>query len=132
MFGCFGNAPIISSFCTRAAAFAPFPADGAGAELAADGATEVSVLVWLLGADSVFGCSLSVWPVVVCTGGTGAVTGTMGVAGTDMTGETGLIGLTGDSTFVGFVIDFTQVSDDVTHEPHTGCPYGFGQVLVIV
>jgi hypothetical protein len=50
----------------------------------------------------------------------------MGVTGADMTGETGL------STLVGFVIDFTQVSDVVCQTPdHTGLPYGFGHVLVI-
>jgi hypothetical protein len=53
----------------------------------------------------------------------------MGVAGADMTG---LTGLTGDSTLVGFVTDLTQVLDEVTQEPHTGCPYGSGQVLVMV
>ena len=53
----------------------------------------------------------------------------MRVAGADMTGD---IGLTGDSTLVGFVTDLTQLLDDVTHEPHTGCPYGFGQLLLMV
>jgi hypothetical protein len=37
-----------------------------------------------------------------------------------MTGETGLIGLIGDSTLVGLVIDFTQLSDVVCQAPdHT-------------
>jgi hypothetical protein len=58
-----------------------------------------------------------------------AVTGAIGVTGADMAGETGLMG---DSTFVGFVIDFTQLSDVVCQTPdHTGLPYGFGHVLVI-
>jgi hypothetical protein len=61
-----------------------------------------------------------------------AVAGAVGIAGADMTGETGLMGLTGDSTLVGFVIDFTQLLDVVCQTPdHTGLPYGFGHVLVI-
>ena len=57
----------------------------------------------------------------------------MGITGADMTGETGLIGLIGDSTLVGLVIDFTQLSDVVCQAPdHTWLPYGFGQVLLMV
>jgi hypothetical protein len=138
--GCFGIAPISSSLRIVNACFAPFFADGAGAELAGDGAAEVSELVWLWDEDPVLlgdGVSDGVSAVVVGTVTTGTFTVTLGMTGTVVadTGEagfTGLIGLTGESTFVGLVTDFTQVSDDVTHEPHTGCPYGFGHVLVIV
>jgi hypothetical protein len=124
MDGCFGIAPISSSLCVIDTAFAPLPADGAGAELAADGAAEVPVLVWLGGADSVLdwevGASgVSVGCVVVGAVATGAGAGIAGVETADVTG---LTGLTGDSTLVGFVTDFTQVSEDVTQSPHKGCP----------
>jgi hypothetical protein len=62
----------------------------------------------------------------------------MGIAGADMgltglLGLSGLTGLTGDSTLVGFVIDFTQLSDVVCQDPdHAGTPYGSGHVLAIV
>lgn len=118
MLGCLGIAPISSSLCTSAAALAPLFADVCGAGEAVDGAAEVPELVWLGGAGSVVVDSV----VVVCAGAAGTITGAVGIAGADMTGETGLIGLTGDSTFVGLVTDFTQVFEDVTHEPHTGCP----------
>jgi hypothetical protein len=125
----------MSSLCIVNACFAPLPADGCGTELAADGAAEVSELVWLWGEDSVVLVELdgsvvelcvSVGCVIVGTNTSGAVTGTVGIAGTDMIGDTGLVG------FVGFDNDFTQVFEDVTHEPPTGFPYGFGQVLVDV
>lgn len=133
--GCFGNAPISSKRCTMAAAFAPLPADVAGAGEATDGAAEVAEVVWLWGADGTGVSSVSV--VIVCTGVTGTVAVTLGVTGavvadTGEAGLTGLMGLTGESTLVGFVIDLTQVLDDVTHEPQTGCPYGSGQILVEV
>lgn len=128
--GCFGIAPIISSLCVIDTAFAPLPADGAGAELAADGAAEVAVFVWLWGADSLAGCgdcSGVVSVVIVGTGVTGTVAVTLGVTGTVVadTGEaglTGLTGLTGDSTLVGFVTDLTQAFEEVTQSPHKGCP----------
>ena len=99
-------------------------------------------MVWLGGGDSLVwvGCEegasgVSVGGVIVGTDPGIAVTGAMGVTGADMTGLlgfSGLTGLTGDSTFVGFVIDFTQLSDVVCQAPdHMGLPYGFGQVLVI-
>lgn len=122
--GCFGIAPTISSFCTRAAAFAPLPADCAGAELTADGASEVPEFVWLWGVDSVLdweeGASgVSVGCVIVGTDTTGASTGVTVVETADVTG---LIGLTGDITFVGFVSDFTQESELVAHAPNNGLP----------
>lgn len=43
-----------------------------------------------------------------------------------------MTGLIGDSGLVGFVTDLTQVLEEVTQEPHTGCPYGSGHVLVMV
>ena len=49
-----------------------------------------------------------------------------------ITGETGLTGLTGLSTFVGFVIDLTQVLDVVTQFDHSGVPYGSGHELLLV
>ena len=56
------------------------------------------------------------------------------MTGADMTGLlglSGLTGLTGDNTFVGFVIDLTQLFDVVCQDPdHTGLPYGSGHVLV--
>ena len=68
--------------------------------------------------------------VVVCTGVTGAITGALTVAGA-FVGDAGLIGLTGDVTFVGLLIDFTQLFDVVCQTlDHTGLPYGFGHELV--
>lgn len=122
MVGCFGIAPTISSFCTRAAAFAPLPADCAGAELTADGASEVPEVVWLWDAllDGEIGAScVSVGCVIVGTDTTGASTGVIVVETADVTG---LIGLTGDITFVGFVSDFTQESELVAHAPNNGLP----------
>ena len=120
--GCFGNAPIKSNFWTRAAAFAPLPADAAGAELTADGASEVPEVVWLGDAllDGEVGASgVSVGCVIVGTDTTGAGTGVTVVETADVTG---LIGLTGDITFVGFVSDFTQESELVVHAPNNGLP----------
>lgn len=140
MLGCLGIAPISVRRCTRAAALAPVPADVAGAGEAAGWAGEVAEVVGLWGADSLAGCgdcSGVVSVVIVGTGVAGTVAVTLGMTGavvadTGEAGLTGLMGLTGESTLVGFVIDLTQVSDDVTHEPQTGCPYGLGQVLVMV
>lgn len=115
--GCLGMAPIMSSLWTGAAAFAPLPADCAGAELAADGAAEVAEVVWL---DWEVGTSgVSVGCVIVGADTTGAGTGVTGVETADVTG---LIGLTGDITFVGFVSDFTQESELVVHAPNNGLP----------
>ena len=86
--------------------FAPVWAVDDGAELSAFGASEPSIVVWLL--------STGVWGAV--TGGVGVVKALMG-----LTGDTGLV------TFVGLVIDFTQVLAVVTHDPKTCCPYGSGQ-----
>ena len=115
--GCLGMAPIMSSFWTRAAAFAPLPADAAGAGLATDGAAEVAEVVWL---DWEVGASgVSVGCVIVGTDTTGAGAGVTGVETADVTG---LIGLAGDITFVGFVSDFTQESELVVHAPNNGLP----------
>lgn len=124
--GCFGIAPIMSSFWTRAAAFAPLPADAAGAELTADGASEVAEVVWLGGADSVLdwevGTScVSVGCVIVGTDTIGASTGVTVVKTADVAFR-GLIGLTGLSTLVGFVTDFTQESELVVHAPNNRLP----------
>lgn len=62
---------------------------------------------------------LEVAVVCVCVVGATAVT---------LVGFTGLIGLTGLVTFVGLVIDFTQLSVIVTQGCHTGLPYGSGHV----
>ena len=106
------------------------PTDGAVTELSAFGASDVAEVV---GVDSTFtsGCAdgmvastgdcTGVGVVTLCVVATGAVV-------TVLVGLTGLIGLTGDVTFVGFVIDFTQVLVEVVHAPHTGCPYGSGHV----
>lgn len=112
------------SLCTRAAVLAPLPAVVLGAGEAADGTAELPEPVWGWGADSVEvrASGESVGAGVVGTGTAGAATGAGVIAGADMTGDTGLIGLTGDSTLVGFVTDLTQVFDDVTHAPQTGCP----------
>lgn len=88
--------------------------------MAGDGAEELPEDVWLWGCDTGADApGVSVGLVIVCTDATGAIAGAVGIAGADMTGE---IGLTGESTLVGFVTDLTQVLDDVSHEPHTGCP----------
>ena len=122
--GCLGIAPMSFNLWTRAAAFAPLPADAAGAELTADGASQVAEVVWLGGADSVLdwevGAScVSVGCVIVGADTTGASTGVTVVETADVTG---LIGLTGDITFVGFVSDFTQESELVVHAPNNGLP----------
>jgi len=82
--------------------FAPVWAVDDGAELSAFGASEPSIVVWLL--------STGVWGAV--TGGVGVINALMG-----LTGETGL------KTFVGLVTDFVQVFCVVIHVPlHIGCP----------
>ena len=95
------------------------------AELAAVGADDVAVLVvgvvsefWAVGwTSAVTGEDWVVWTdvlevvvVCVCVVGATAVT---------LVGFTGLIGLTGLVTFVGLVIDFTQLSVVVTQGCHT-------------
>lgn len=134
--GCFGNAPIMSNFCTRAAAFAPLPADELVAGESGDGATEVSVLVWLWGADSVldwevWASCVSVGCVVSGTDTTGAGAGVTGTETTDVA-FSGLIGLTGLSTLVGFVTDFTHASKVVVQDVKDKLPYGSGHVPVLV
>ena len=134
--GCFGSAPIISKRCTRAAAFAPLPADAAGAGEAGDGAAEVSEVVWLWGADTVSvllavlleGVSVTGSTVIVGTGAAGTVAVTLKVAAAlvGFSGDAGLSGLTGDVGFVGLVIDFTHVSDVVTQGAKDKLPYGSG------
>jgi hypothetical protein len=98
-----------------------------GAGGAGDGAAEVAGLLGGEDSGREEGASgVSVGCGIIGANSGIAVTGAMGVTGADMTGETGL------STLVGFVIDFTQVSDVVCQTPdHTGLPYGFGHVLVI-
>lgn len=126
MDGCFGIAPIISSLCVIDTALAPVPARVFGAGEAADGAAEVSELVWLWGADSaeLLGAAEgasgeSVAAGVVGAGAAGAVTGTAGVIDADM----GLIGLTGLVGLVGLLIDLTHVFDVVCQAfDHTGLP----------
>ena len=85
----------------------PFASVGAvddGAELAAVGAGDPSVVVGLL--------ATGVW---------GAVTGGVGVVNT-LVGFNGLTGETGLAIFVGLVSDFVQVLAVVIHVPfHTGC-----------
>lgn len=140
MLGCLGRAPISSSRCTRAAAFAPLTADGAGAELPADGAAEVSVLVGLGGAGALLlsvllvGVSVTGSAVIVGTGAAGAVAVTLKVAAAlvGFSGEAGFSGLTGDVGFVGFTIDFTHVSDVVVQGPKDKFPYGSGHVPTLV
>jgi hypothetical protein len=131
--GCFGIAPISVRRWTSATALAPLAALVLGAGATGDGAAEV---VGLLGGED-SGREEGASGVSVGCGVIGAnpgiaVAGAVGITGADVTGETGLMGLIGDSTLVGFVIDFTQLSDVVCQTPdHTGLPYGFGQVLVI-
>jgi hypothetical protein len=85
----------------------PFASVGAvddGAELAAVGAGDPSVVIGLL--------ATGVW---------GAVTGGVGVVNT-LVGFNGLTGDTGLAIFVGLVSDFVQVLAVVIHVPlHTGC-----------
>ena len=87
-----------------------------GAELTAVGALNPSVVVGLL-------CTV-LW--------VGTVAVEDWVVWTDvLVGLAGFSGLTGDTglaTFVGLVIDFTQVLDVVTQGCHTGLPYGLGHV----
>jgi hypothetical protein len=131
--GCFGIAPINSNFCTSAAAFAPLPADGAGAELTGDGAAEVSELVWLWGAEA--GASV-LTPSVVIVGagaaGTVAVTLKVALALVGLVGDAGFRGLIGDVGLVGFVIDFTHESEVVIQDVNDKVPYGSGHVPTLV
>jgi hypothetical protein len=125
--GCFGSAPINSNRCTSAAAFAPFFADGAGAELTGDGAAEVSELGWLWGAEA--GASvLTSSVVIVGAGATGtvAVTLVMALALVGLVGDAGFSGLTGDVGLVGFVIDFTHASEVTIQDVKDKLPYGSG------
>ena len=81
--------------------FAPVWAVDDGAELSAFGASEPSIVVWLL--------STGVWGAI--TGGVGVINALMG-----LTGDTGL------AIFVGLVTDFVQVFCVVIHVPlHIGC-----------
>lgn len=48
-----------------------------------------------------------------------------------LVGFRGLIGLTGDSKFVGFVIDFTHVSVTTVQGPQACDPYGSGQLEIL-
>jgi hypothetical protein len=96
-----------------------------GAELPVDGAAEPAEEVWGWAADWLAPCDDS--DVVVCTVVVGTVAVALGVAraGVVMTGDdgfSGLTGLTGDSTLVGLVADFTHEFDEVDHSPHKGCP----------
>lgn len=97
------------------------PTDGAVTELSAFGASDVAEVVWV---DSTF--------VSGCADGTpgtsagdcigivaGAVTLCVVIAGAVIV-DTVLIGLSGDVGFVGFVKDFTQLSEVVVHPPHNG------------
>lgn len=65
------------------------------------------------------------------------ITGSCGINGAVVTcaigliGFNGLIGLTGDSTFVGFVIDFTHSFKTTIQGPNTGFPYGSGQLELL-
>ena len=124
--GCGGNAPIIVSRCTRAAALAPLPALDAGAGLAADGAAlgagESLVDPLLAGASAGESDGVSI---VVIGAGAGAVTGATGVTGAAM----GLTGLIGDSGLVGLVTDFVHESLTRFQLPQTAEPYGSGQTL---
>ena len=122
MLACFGIAPISVSLCTSAAAFAPLAAEGCGAELVAEGVAEPPEEAGDEGGDP------SVAPpdsgVVVGTDAGIAIAGALGIAVADM-GLTGLLGFSGLSGLVGLVgllIDLTQVFDEVSQSPHTGCP----------
>ena len=87
-----------------------------GAELTAVGALEPSVVVGLLCTELVVGAVATEDWVVRAD----ALVGLAGFRG--LTGDTGL------ATFVGLVIDFTQVFDVVAQGCHTGLPYGSGHV----
>ena len=87
-----------------------------GAELTAVGALNPSVVVGELCTELVVGAvAVEDWVVRA-----DVLVGLAGFSG--LTGDTGL------ATFVGLVIDFTQVFDVVTQGCHTGFPYGFGHV----
>ena len=98
-------------FVSWLVAFASVGAVDDGAELAGVGALNPSVVVGLLCTELVVGA---------IAGEDGVVRTLVGFAG--LTGDTGLV------TFVGLVIDFTQVFNVVTQGCHTGLPYGFGHV----
>ena len=86
-----------------------------GAELTAVGALNPSVVVWLL-------CTELVVDAITAEDWVVRADVLVGLAGfSGLTGDTGL------ATFVGLVIDFTQVLDVVTQGCHTGLPYGSGQ-----
>jgi hypothetical protein len=98
-------------------AFASVWAADCGAELTAVGALEPSVVVWELCTELVVGAvTVEDWVVRA------------DVLEVGLAGFRGLTGDTGLATFVGLVIDFTQVLDVVTQGCHTGFPYGFGHV----
>ena len=97
-------------------AFASVWAVDDGTELTAVGALNPSVVVWELCTELVVGAvTVEDWVVRA-----DVLVGLAGFSG--LTGDTGL------ATFVGLVIDFTQVLDVVTQADHTGFPYGFGHV----
>lgn len=122
MLVCFGIAPISVSLCTSAAAFAPLVTEGCGAELAVEGAAEAPKEVGGWGEDP------SVTPpdsgVVIGTGAGITIAGALGIAGADMglSGLLGFSGLTGLVGLVGLLSDLTQVFEEVSQSPHTGCP----------
>jgi hypothetical protein len=132
MLVCFGIAPISVSLCASAAAFAPLVTEGCGAELAVEGAAEAPEEVGGGGEDP------SVTPpdsgVVISTGAEITVAGALWIAGADMglSGLLGFSGLTGLVGLVGLLSDLTQVFDEVSQSPHTGCPYGLGHMLLRV
>jgi hypothetical protein len=76
--------------------------------------------------------------VVISTLISGAVTGALGVTGTDMpwfvgfTGLLGFNGLTGDVGFVGLLSDLTHESAVVVHPLQMGVAYGVGQEDICV
>ena len=96
---------------------------GAGVDvagLAVCGATEPSVLVWD-GVSVVVLCTLC-WVWTVAGADWVAVAGVLIDWFVTLVGFVGLMGLIGDTTLVTFVTLFTQVFDDVSHEPHNGWP----------
>jgi hypothetical protein len=106
-----GDTRVVDVVCESVfVSFAPVWAVDDGAELAAVGALDPSVV-------SEFGTEF----------GVGAVTGEDWIVGADVL-EAGFNGLTGDIGLVGLLIDFLQVSDVVTQGCHTGLPYGSGHI----
>lgn len=122
MLVCFGIAPISVSLCTSAAAFAPLVTEGCGAELAVEGAAESPEEVGGWGWDPCIAPPDSC--VVICAGAGITIAGALGIAGADMglSGLLGFSGLTGLVGLVGLLSDLTQVFDEVSQSPHTGCP----------